>query len=214
MTSSGENMALVRKQNNTYFEPLQVVYDVINQNVLDPNKERSLSVKQSERRWVFPTMPEANDENYPRIAVIHGKPVISESQAGQLLETQFVPNMVKDIYSNIVVIPVTIGVFTKKTSHKALEVNDYDGTKRFVENSAQVAYLLDRVQKALHSHRRDFIDKDMDIKIIDFEGAYQDNDFLWAGNINMEIVINNMWVDDITKIIDFINLNITVTLTS
>lgn len=209
-------MTLVHKERNVYFDPLQIVYDVIRSNVLDPNPERRERSSEDERRWIFPTTPESNDENYPRIAIIHGRATVEEWTAGQFVEYIKDPaqKLVREVNSNIVRIPVTIGVFTKKTRHKSFEVTDYDGTKRYVENSAQVVWLLDRIQNALHRNRRAFIDKDTDIEIKDMEGAYEDNDFLWAGDIQMDIVIKNVWTNDIPNIIENIGLNLTVELTN
>lgn len=192
-------MVLLYDQNNVYFDPLQVLYDLINANVEDPNSERLSRPTEKDRKWIFPTFPEANDENYPRIAIVHGSITFDEWTPFQF--DNFVTNpdgiVTKEVFSNLVTIPVTIGVFTKKTRFKPFEVADYDGTKRWVGNSALVAYLMDRVQKAIHANRNLFIEKDMDIYIVNMEGVYEDLDFLWAGSINVEIIAKNRWTSNI-----------------
>jgi len=207
-------MAQILTQRNVNFRPLEILHKVIFDNVRDPNVVRSSKPTPRERNWIFPDTPEANDENYPRIAIIQGKPRIEEWTAGQHLKDEIDTSkkLVREINSNLITIPVTIGIFTKKTKHQALEVDEYDGTKRFVENKAQVAYLLDRIQKEIHIHRIDFINEDIDMKILDIEGAYEDNDFLWAGHISMEIWMDNIWTRDIDKIINNIDLTIDVEL--
>jgi len=207
-------MAIIHRERNIFFDPLQVVHDVIHANVLDPNPERRERPKESERKWIFPTTPEANDENYPRIAIIHGVANAQEWTAGQFLEYEkdASQQLVRAVNTNIVTIPVTVAVFTKKTKYKALEVVDYDGSKRFVENSAQVMWLLDKIQNTLMRNRRSFIDKDLDFTITDIEGTYEDNDFLWAGEISMTIVMKNVWTEDIPKIIGSYNQDLLIQL--
>ncbi len=205
-------MAQIHTERNVYFDPLQVVYDIISQNVLDPNPDRRERTSEGERKWIFPTTPEANDENYPRIAIIHGRVSFEEWTAGQFLEYEIdkPQKLVRAINTTIARIPVTVAVFCKKTRHKALEVVDYNGDKRYVENSAQAAWLVDKIQHELLKNRIKFIEKDIDIVVKDAEASYEDNDFLWAGDIACELIMKNIWTEDIPQIIANIGLSLTV----
>lgn len=210
-------MARILKQQNVYFEPLQVLFDVINSHVPDPYQERATRPTAREKRWIFPNTPEANDENYPRIALLHGNLTFEEWTAGQFLESQKnVGGGISEVNTNLAVLPIVVGVFAKKTSHRGLDVTDYDGTERYVENSMLVTHLLDKIQKEIHAHRTDFIDKDMEISILNMDGPYEDNDFLWAGNINMEVRMKNIWTEDISveKVIASLSYTFNIELTT
>src|SRR3990172_9808171 len=205
-------MARILNERNIYFAPLQILHDVIFNNVPDPNKLRAEQENPKDKKWIFPTTPEANDENYPRIALIHGR-IRFEKWGADRLVTQVidVPNkLVREIYADVAVLPVTVGIFCKKTTHKSLEVKDWDNTTRWVENSAQVAYLLDKVQNEIKRHREEFILKDIDFEILNAEGAYEDNEFLWAGNIDIELYMKNIWTVEYKKIIETISFDFTV----
>lgn len=186
--------------NNIYFEALQVVYDILNQNIADPNSIRASKDTAREKQWIFPTYPEANDEWYPRLAIIHGQMRFEEWTPFRFYDwvTDDLGNITGEAFSNFVILPIRIGAFTKKTRHKSLEVQDWNQEKRFVENSAQVAWLLDRIQKTLLMHRDKFIEKGMDFDILTVEGIYEDLDFLWAGSVNIEVIMNNTWTNSFT----------------
>lgn len=181
--------------NNIFFDPLQLIYDVLNQNIKDPNTVRASLPTEGQRRWIFPSYPEANDENYPRIAVLFGTPRHNYWTPYNFYDWGTDPsgNINREVFSNLITLPVMIGVFTKKTRHKPLEVVDYDGTRRWVENSAQVAFLLNQVQKEIFRHRDRFIAKEMDFTMTGIEAVYEDSDFLWAGHINLELLFHNIW---------------------
>jgi len=186
--------------NNIYFEALQVLYDVLNQNIADPNSIRASKDTAREKQWIFPTFPEANDEWYPRLAIIHGQIRFEDWTPNRFWgwTTDSSGNVTGEAYSNFAILPIRVGAFTKKTRHKGLEVQDWNQEKRFVENSAQVAWLLDRIQKTLLMNREKFTEKGMDFDILTVEGIYEDLDFLWAGSVNIEVIMNNTWTKSFT----------------
>jgi len=183
---------------NIYFEPLNLIYDILNKYVPDINDVRLNRDKEGQRKWIFPSYPESNDENYPRIAVMQGRAYHVDWTPLQLETTILNVNdqTFYDVYSNLVTLPVTIGIFVKKTKDKAFQVTDYDGTRRYVQNGAQVLWLMDRAMKAILAHRSVFIQKGIDMTIIDQDAPFEDNDFLWAGMISLELVYLNRWTTE------------------
>jgi len=199
------------KQNNIFFDPINLLYKVINDNVNDPNKLRADSENYKEKQCIFPTTPESNDENYPRIALI-SEDVRFETYGGS--------NYIEDIengltgsdrrvlrthYGKVAIIPFTIGVFVKKKEKYSVEY--YDGTVHNIQNTKLSDYIGNQIAKVLQLNRRTFIDNNMDIRILSISSSYDNNSFTWAKNIRIEIELFDVWTKnysdaDIIKIID------------
>ena len=201
---------MVITNNVVYVQPLQVLKDVIFNNVTDINSNRSSQSQAADRAWIFPTTPDENDERYPRLAIIPNRPTFDEHGAFRIFKKEYSLGKVNNyVYGNFVVIPVTIGVFVKKK--QTWPIIDYDGSTKYTQNSLQVAYLLDRIQKMLNAKRSVFIANELDFKITGMTFAYEDNEFLWAGEISIEILVKNYWTEtpDPTKIINQFVLSLT-----
>jgi len=174
---------------NVFFKPMQFLYDLINTNIQDPNKERRESTNPKDRQWIFPNLPEANDENYPRIALIAGSIRFEEYGAGRFIETVTDSNgkWVSETRGMVAVLPFTIGVFVKKKqTHK---VEDNDKTLVDMQNTKLADYIGYRLARIMMSKRPEAIAKNMDLFLRDVTGTYEDNEFLYAKNIDVEFLI-------------------------
>ena len=202
-------MTFQTTENEIYFDPMQVVYDLLNSKVLDINEKRRELPRETEKRWIFPTLPEEDDENYPRVSIIPGRLRFEEFGADQIIGVvkDQNGNTISEVYGDIIIMPITITVFTKKkTAHQVVFA---DGSKRTLQNSAQSAFLQGRIQKILKSNRKNFIESDMDVTIGELEQGYEDNEFLFAADIDCEITMKNIWTSEVREghTIQIINVN-------
>lgn len=181
------------EQKNIFFEPMQELYSLIDDNINDINEERASRPTAKERQWIYPTTPEANDENYPRIALIPETVRFEEYGAGRYLQTDYTStgDVKRDKYGRLAIVPMTIGVFCKKgQKHNAVY---FDGTVHTIQNSKQSDFLGYLVANMIEKNRENFIKKNMDIKIINISTSYEDNDYLWAKSISIEIEVWDVW---------------------
>jgi hypothetical protein len=200
------------EENEVYFDPLQVLYDVLNQSIPDINEVRRELSSERERRWIFPTLPEENDNNYPRIALVAGQIQSEEFGGGRIVSEvrQLNNTMTSEVYGTVMTLPITIAAFTRKeTEH---EVVFADKSTRTLRNRAQAAWLGGRIAKELERNRDKFLEKDIDIFVKRVSGAYEDNNFLWASNVEIELVFKNLWNVDIRNedVIQEISLSVAV----
>ena len=199
-------------QTNIFFEPMNELFTLLNANVQDINSQRATNPDLKARQWVFPTTPEANDENYPRIALIPEAIKFEEFGAGRWLQTDVRNNsVVREKFGRVATVPITIGVFCKKgQKHKVVY---FDDTTHQIQNSKQSDYLGYLVSNVIEKFRNNFISKNMDIKTTGISTSYEDNDFLWAKNIDIEILIYDVWQTDYSDgdLIKHISMNLTAT---
>jgi hypothetical protein len=175
-------------QQNVFFKPMQFLYDLLSTNIPDPNQDRSSQVNPKARQWLFPEVPEANDENYPRIAIIPGQVTLQEYGAGRYIETVTDGNgdWVSETRGVIASIPVTIGVFVKKK--QVHNVEELDGAIVAMQNKKLADYLAYEVLRVLVGKRPSFIKENMDVQEITATEAYEDNQFLYAADVTFTLV--------------------------
>jgi len=103
-------------ETNIYFDPLRLLKSVIETNVLDINAIRRARSDESKREWIFPTTPDADDENYPRLALVQGQMTQEEFGAGRIICRVRDANgdIRSEMFGTIATVPITVGVFVKK----------------------------------------------------------------------------------------------------
>jgi hypothetical protein len=201
---------------NVFFKPMQFLYDTINSGISDPNQERANQVDPQSRQWIFPTTPEAIDENYPRVALIAGNMRFEEYGAGRFIETvtDQSGNWQSETRGVIAVLPVTIGVFVKKKQF--FRVEDIDGSISTMQNTKLSDYIGYRIANLMVTARNAAIAKNMELKVSNITSSYEDNEFLYAKNVEIELM---MFMAAETKfgdagLIKHIDLSVTVNLTN
>ena len=205
---------VIKGRNHLSFEPMQVLYNLINTNIQDINADRIATSGQ----WIFPTVPESNDENYPRVALINRNIRFEEYGAGRFIEYErnaTTGDAEHMVFGKVAILPITIAVFVKKKQRH--EVEYYDGTTHPLTNTKQADYLGEKIEKYLEMLRETyFIPQKMDIKILGMSRSYADNDFLIGKNIDIELSLFDAWEYDFTDagynegIIHNINLTINI----
>lgn len=209
---------VVKNRTHLMFKPMQVIYNLITNEITDINSKRSALPTPRERQWVYPTYPEAEDENYPRIALIAGTATPTPYGTGDFIEYErdISGNAEHMVFGKVVKLPITIGVFVKK--NQPHQVTYFDGTTHTIRNTKQVDFVGDLIPKIIYMFRsKYFIPENMDIKVVSVSETYEDNDFLYAKNISIEIEMFDEWEFDFTDpsstvgIIQNIDLNIDVT---
>lgn len=208
---------VLKGRNHLSFAPMQQLYNLISNSVTDINSARLAKSTARERQWIYPSTPESNDENYPRIAIINEDIRFEEYGSGQFsgYEKNISGDVEHMVFTKVAILPVTIGVFVKRKQRHAVPY--YDGTNHTIQNTKQSDYLGEKIAKYIEMLRSQyFIPYNMDIKVTGVTRSYDDNDFLIAKNINAEIVMMDEWEIDLTDpastidVIKNINLNIDV----
>jgi len=208
MTSADEDNYV---QNNVFFDPMQVMYKVLTDTVIDVNKVRSIKETARERQWIFATTPESNDDMYPRLALIPGTVTFETYGAGNNLEqvdnglTGNDRRALRDHYGKIAIVPMTIGVFVRKK--QKYEVSYYNGEIHKIQNSKASDWIGNEVAKQIQINRNEFIKAGIDVAINSISTSYEDNEFLWAKNIEVTITVMDVWTRhyseaDLIKIIN------------
>ncbi len=172
------------------YKPMQVLHDLINDNIQDINAIRASQISFKARRWIFGELPESNDKNYPRVALLEGNITFQEWGAGQyycseVQGTGINKQVLRDHFAVVATFPITIGVFVKKDQRHEIEFSN--GERHTVQNGKQVDYLSSKIAGLLHSNRDKFIEKNLDIRILSMPRSYQNNNWSWATNIECEI---------------------------
>lgn len=174
-------------EENVFFKPMQFLYGFIQSQVPDPNAARAALPTPKERQWIFPNTPEANDEFYPRVAIIPGSVSVQEYGAGRYIETVTDSNgdWVSETRGVIANVPVTIGVFVKK---KQTHTVDDFGVLSAMQNTKLSDYLAYQFLRALIAGRSEFIAQNMDFaeepQVTD---TYEDNEFLYATEVTFTL---------------------------
>jgi len=209
---------ILKGRNHLSFEPMQQLYNLISEKVADINAVRSAKPTAKERQWIYPSTPESNDENYPRVALVNENVRFEEYGGGQYSHTEsdISGNAQHFVMTKVAILPITIAVFVKRKQRH--QVTYYNGATHTIQNSKQSDFLGDKIEKHIEMYRTQyFIPNNMDIKIIGMSGTYDDNDFLVAKNIDVEITMMDEWEIDLTDpsstvgVIQNINTDITVT---
>ncbi len=190
---------ILKGRTHLSFQPMQQLYNLISDKVTDINAIRRAKPTARERQWIYPTTPEANDENYPRIAIINENVRFEEYGSGRWIgyERNNVNEVEHIVFGKVAILPITIGVFVKKRQRH--EVEYYDGTTHVVQNTKQSDYLGEKIAKMIEMWREVyFIPYNMDITITGITRSYDDSEYLIAKNIEAEIVMLDEWEIDLT----------------
>jgi hypothetical protein len=188
----------IKGRNNLSFSPMQQLYALINEKVQDINASRRVQTTSRKKQWIYPSTPNANDENYPRIALIDDSIKLEDYGSGQYIRTEYTAgNADRMIFGRVAILPVTIGVFVKKKQPHEIEL--YDTTTKVLQGKMQSDFVGDKIAKLVEAWRSTyFIPYNMDIKVISVSGSYDNNTFSYAKNIEVEIVMMDEWEYDFT----------------
>jgi len=101
------------------------------------------------------------------------------------------------VFGKIAILPITIAIFVKRK--QLHEVTYVDGTTHNIRNSKQADYLGELIQKSFEMYRNDyFISQKVDFRNIRVSRSYDDNDYLIAKNIDLELIMYDGWEYDFT----------------
>lgn len=194
--------------NNPFIDVYNTIEYVLRTYVTDINAVRSALPTAIEKQWIFPYTPESLTLYYPRIAIILNSVSYSEFSAGQFYgyDTEL-DGSITESKANYVIMNLTIGVFTKKKD-KHLVTLPGGSSAKSIAGSLLNFYMLGEVQKALLNNRSYFLQNGVeDIEITGITPTYNDNEILFASNINLTVVMPNIWgtvytTDDLIKVIN------------
>lgn len=186
----------IKRRNNISFQAMQLLYNFINTYIPDINADR-LAVS---GQWVYPTVPEAPNELYPRIALLNRTVTYEEYGAGRYMDTERNASTGQAehmVFGKIAIVPITIAVFVKRKQMH--EVTYVDETTHTVRNSKQSDYLGELISKSLEMYKNDyFIPNKVDFRNLKTSRSYDDNDYLIAKNIDLELIMFDEWEYDFT----------------
>jgi hypothetical protein len=194
---------------------MQQVYSLINTEVEDINADRRSQSTPRKRQWIYPSTPNSDDENYPRIAILNDQIDFQEYGSGQYIETVRSAGQVQQIvYGRIAILPVQISVFVKKKQRH--QVTLFDGSAKVLQGKMQADFIGDKIAKFLEMYNQTyFIPNNMEIRVTSIGGTYNNNKFSYAKDIQAEIVMMDEWEEDFTDpgytdgFIQQIDLNVT-----
>jgi len=176
---------------NVFFKPMQFLYDLIHNNIQDVNFSRRTSTNLKDHQWIFPEIPEANDELYPRIALIPGNITFEEYGAGRFIETVTDENddWISETRGVIAVLPITIGIFVKKKQVHAVEL--LDNSVQDMQNKKLSDYMGYQLVQLMISKRNNFISQNMEPFDVTSSESYEDGQFWYAKEVNLVL---KMWM--------------------
>lgn len=183
------------------FKPMQAIYNLISEKITDINAVRRALPTSRERQWIYPSFPDANDEKYPRIAILNNNARFSEYGSGQFVDYERgVTNKVEHmVFAKVATIPITIAIFVKKRQMHSVDY--YNGTAHSIKNTKQADFIGEKIAKFLEMFRTEyFIPFNMDLKVLGVTASYDDNSFLIGKNIEAEIVMLDEWEVDMTDL--------------
>lgn len=208
---------VLKGRNHLSFDPMQKLYNLINEKVLDINSVRRAQATQSGRQWIYPSTPEANDENYPRVSLINDNVRFEEYGSGQFYGYEKTAQVVKHmVFAKVAIMPLSITVFCKRNQKHA--VSYYDGASHTIQNTKQSDFLGEKIAKFVEFYRSQyFIPYNMDIRVNSISRSYDDNDYLIAKTIECEIILMDEWEIDLSDptsdVGNILNINTTINVT-
>ena len=198
----------IQETNTIFYRPLQELFNVINDNVPDINSTRASKTDARGKQWIFPTLPAAIDQNYPRIAIISDDVTFEEYGAGDFIETikDGSGNVIREIFGNLATIPITITAFVRR--NRPEQITNYDGSNETAQNEKVASWLIDRVQKTIFQNQDFLKAKDLRTRVLSISSSYNDSEYLIGKNLDIEIEIPNVFTEEvdgnsIIKKIDF-----------
>ena len=207
----------LKTNNNPLIDVYNILESVIRTNVQDVNETRRVLPTARERQWIYPQTPEEELQYYPICAIILNDISYNEFSANQFYgyQTNPVSGEVTVLKMNYAILNLTVGIFTKKKD-KFMVTLPNDTTERLISGTLLNAYLTGKIIKAIQDKRDSFILEGIeDLVITRTDMNYVDNEILFASNINLTVVIPNIWGKVYTtgELIDEINKTYTISYT-
>lgn len=207
----------LKTNNNPLIDVYNILESVIRTNVQDVNETRRVLPTARERQWIYPQTPEEELQYYPICAIILNDISYNEFSANQFYgyQTNSVSGEVTDLKMNYAILNLTVGIFTKKKD-KFMVTLPNDTTERLIGGTLLNAYLTGKIIKVIQDKRDSFILEGIeDLVITRTDMNYVDNEILFASNINLTVVIPNIWGKVYTtgELIDEINKTYTISYT-
>lgn len=207
----------LKTNNNPLIDVYNILESVIRTNVQDVNETRRVLPTARDKQWIYPQTPEEELQYYPICAIILNDISYNEFSANQFYgyQTNSVSGEVTDLKMNYAILNLTIGIFTKKKD-KFMVTLPNDTTERLIGGTLLNAYLTGKIIKAIQDKRDSFILEGIeDLVITRTDMNYVDNEILFASNINLTVVIPNIWGKVYTtgELIDEINKTYTISYT-
>lgn len=207
----------LKTNNNPLIDVYNILESVIRTNVQDVNETRRVLPTARDKQWIYPQTPEEELQYYPICAIILNDISYNEFSANQFYgyQTNSVSGEVTDLKMNYAILNLTVGIFTKKKD-KFMVTLPNDTTERLIGGTLLNAYLTGKIIKAIQDKRDSFILEGIeDLVITRTDMNYVDNEILFASNINLTVVIPNIWGKVYTtgELIDEINKTYTISYT-
>lgn len=207
----------LKTNNNPLIDVYNILESVIRTNVQDVNETRRVLPTARDKQWIYPQTPEEELQHYPICAIILNDISYNEFGANQFYgyQTNSVSGEVTDLKMNYAILNLTVGIFTKKKD-KFMVTLPNDTTERLIGGTLLNAYLTGKIIKAIQDKRDSFILEGIeDLVITRTDMNYVDNEILFASNINLTVVIPNIWGKVYTtgELIDEINKTYTISYT-
>jgi len=173
---------------------LYYILDSIINTIPDINYRRANEVDTKDRRWVFPTYPEKNDENYPRASITFNRISVSEYGAGQYVQQIEDVNdeVIKEQFGQYLTVDVSTSIFVKKDQGHTVVYDD--GSTHLIKNENQCDYMSYKILNAIRQNRYKFIEQNFDIiGELNITPAYDDNHFLFAATVDFKVITLSVW---------------------
>ena len=207
----------LKTNNNPLIDVYNILESVIKTNVQDVNETRRVLPTAREKQWIYPQTPEEELQYYPICAIVLNDISYNEFSANQFYgyQTDSVSGEVTDLKMNYAILNLTVGIFTKKKDKFRVTLPN-DTTERLISGTLLNAYLTGKIIKVIQDKRDSFILEGIeDLVITRTDMNYVDNEILFASNINLTVVIPNIWGKIYTtgELIDEINKTYTISYT-
>jgi len=193
--------------------PLEILYKLLSDIIIkvpDINIERSNEVDIKKRNFIFPSFPEVNDDNYPRVAITFINVTPIAVGAGRYFEDEIDnnDNTIATVYGRYIKIDISVAAFVKKDQiHKIV---NYAGHNSYAKNQRQADWLADRISKEIEKNYDYLIKNYFTIdNEITTTPAYEDNHFLFVSDVKFTVITPDIWKTKYSEgsLIQTININ-------
>ena len=169
--------------------------------ITDINSYRnSLPSGDSNKQWIFPSVPTRVDEMYPRVTIRLNSIRHVPQGAGEFFETSYsAGSATADTFGDLVELDFDVFVFVKrKQEHSVTLLGELTAKK--LKNNIQTVYMMNQVSKSLLKNRDGFVTAGFEeVEIGTEEAPYEDGEHFWASKIPMTLRGVNTWGDDYTS---------------
>ena len=203
--------------NNPLIDAYILLESIIRTNVQDVNETRRSLPTSREKQWIYPQTPEEELSFYPVCAIILNDINYSELGSNQFAgyQTDPISGEVTDLKMNFAILNMTIGIFTKKKDKFTVTLPG-QSTPKLAGGTLLNAFLTGKVINTIQDKRDSFLEAGaQDIIISRVDMNYVDNEILFASNINITLILPNIWGKVYTtgELIEEINQTYTVSYT-